>query len=292
MSLLRANPRARQPASTRSGYTAPCTGVHPSRRRALRIGTLRIKNRHRGSLLAGLPKPFPEARARNAPPSRQLWPGAPRRPGVLTEKARRAPAEHSVPVQSPSRGHTRLPSPCQQQHSKQLPDESQQRVDSQGETCRQETTSKRHYLTGVFGCLAMAHVYEDESRRPKHAPRAVPCVYLGDDPVGNACKVKEWKSARAYCTADVTFYPNICPYRDHPDTITDYLLGQRDYSDLAPHETVPSPKPTRLQSKGSLPASKRRNSKLLKRLRRLQTFYGPPAFAPTYTTPTSPRARF
>ena len=61
----------------------------------------------------------------------------------------------------------------------------------------------KHLLKGPLFCLVFAHVYEEE--RVKHAPRGIPCVYLGYNDVDNVYIVKEWVSRKTYYTADVTF---------------------------------------------------------------------------------------
>ena len=90
-------------------------------------------------------------------------------------------------------------------------------------------------LRGPLFCLVFAHVYEEE--RAKHAPRGIPCVYLGYDDINNAYLVREWKSGQVYYTLDVTFHPSTFPYRTNPGRKTIGALER--YDEIAPHLTNP-----------------------------------------------------
>ena len=81
-------------------------------------------------------------------------------------------------------------------------------------------------------CLVFAYVYETE--RVKHAPRGVPCVYLGYDPRNNTYLVMEWKSGREYYTADLQFHKTVFPFRANPDRT---LPSLNIWDDIAPHTT-------------------------------------------------------
>jgi hypothetical protein len=107
-----------------------------------------------------------------------------------------------------------------------------------GRTPREKETGmklppNKRLLRGPLFCLVFAHVYEQE--RNKHAPRGIPCVYLGYDDVNNAYKVKEWTSGLKYFTADVTFHPNTFPYQANPNRDRKWL---QQYNGLAPHLDV------------------------------------------------------
>ena len=94
----------------------------------------------------------------------------------------------------------------------------------------------KHLLKGPLFCLVFAHVYEEE--RVKHAPRGIPCVYLGYNDVDNVYIVKEWVSRKTYYTADVTFHPSTFPYRANPNRTEKWL---HEFDSIAPHVLVDEP---------------------------------------------------
>ena len=108
----------------------------------------------------------------------------------------------------------------------------------------------RRLLRGPLFCLVFAHIYEEEPARTKHAPRGVPCVYLGYDDVNNTYLVREWISGQVYYTADLTFHPHVFPYRTNREREATRV---HQYDDAAPTLTMPSqiriPAPPRPKSR-------------------------------------------
>jgi hypothetical protein len=96
----------------------------------------------------------------------------------------------------------------------------------------QKLPVNQRLLRGPLFCLVFAFVYETE--RIKHAPRGVPCVYLGYDPRNNTYLVMEWKSGREYYTADLQFHKTVFPFRANPDRT---LPSLNVWDDIAPHTT-------------------------------------------------------
>ena len=96
----------------------------------------------------------------------------------------------------------------------------------------QKLPINQRLLRGPLFCLVFAFVYETE--RIKHAPRGVPCVYLGYDPRNNTYLVMEWKSGREYYTADLQFHKTVFPFRANPDRT---LPSLNVWDDIAPHAT-------------------------------------------------------
>ena len=94
----------------------------------------------------------------------------------------------------------------------------------------------KRLLKGPLFCLVFAHVYSEERR--KHDPRAIPCVWIGYDPVSNYFLVKEWTSAKVYYTADLTWHPKRFPYRADPQRPLQWL---HQYEDCLLY-TSPSPR--------------------------------------------------
>ena len=87
-------------------------------------------------------------------------------------------------------------------------------------------------------------------RPSQHAPRGVPCVYLGYDDVNNTYLVREWISGQVYYTADLTFHPHVFPYRTNREREATRV---HQYDDAAPTLTMPSqiriPAPPRPKSR-------------------------------------------
>jgi hypothetical protein len=87
----------------------------------------------------------------------------------------------------------------------------------------------KRLLKGPLFCLIFVHIYKDE--RGKNDPRGAASVYLGYDDVNDTYLVKDWLTGSVYYTADVTFHPNVFPYRANPNRTAQWI---KRYDHLAP----------------------------------------------------------
>ena len=123
----------------------------------------------------------------------------------------------------------------------------------------QKLPVNQRLLRGPLFCLCFAFVYEAE--RIKHAPRGVPCVYLGYDPRNNTYLVMEWKSGREYYTADLQFHKTVFPFRANPDRT---LPSLNVWDDIAPHTTELIGPEEKVEQAESLRLADHTNAKLRK----------------------------
>ena len=87
----------------------------------------------------------------------------------------------------------------------------------------------KRLMAGPLFCLVFVHIYKEE--RGKNDPRGAAAVYLGFDDINNTYLVKDWMTGQIFYTADVTFHPNVFPYRANPQRTAQWI--QR-YDHLAP----------------------------------------------------------